>query len=336
MSQQPNDATGGDRDGGDPWNPDADGEDPAYHGARAALYGAVAAPFLHPAEGALDELAHADAIDGLGTAAGRVGVEAETETFVDALVEGDRREVASAYDRLFGVPDPDGTYRVVPYEAHYTADGAIDREQRRIAAVVGVMEAAGLERTAGFAERQDHVAAELECAQVLAGQRAVARHSGNDTAADRLAVLEATFLAHHLAEFVPAFASDLRDATDVALYVAAADLASAIVAIDHARHPDPVDVPDESRARIDASERRSTSDRCGCGSGSSVDGCGSGSSGDEDRSRSSHGGRRPGSAHDEGRSLSSQGERRSSPGPNGSRSRPNRREDSSDPGGGRR
>ena len=313
MSQQPNDATRGDRDGGDTWDLDDDGEDPAYHGARAALYGAVAAPFVHPDEGALDELAHADAIEGLETAAGRVGVEAETGAFIDALVEGDRREVASAYDRLFGVPGADGTYRVIPYEARYTADGAIDREQRRIAAVVGIMEAAGLERKPGFAERQDHVAAELECAQVLAGQRAVARHSGNDSAADRLAALEATFLAHHLAAFVPAFARDLRDATDVALYVTAADLASAVVELDTARHPDPVALPDESQARLGAEERRSTSDSCDCGSGS-----GSGSSSHDCRSGSGH------------------GERRSRPGSNGDRQRPERHGDPSAPGGGRR
>jgi len=222
---------------------DFDPDDPAYHGARATLYGAVAAPFVHPDDGALDELAHDDAIEGILTAAERIGVESETAPFVEALVTTDTETAAGAFDRLFGVPDEDGTYPVVPYEAQYTVDGAVDREQRRIAAVVGVMEAAGFERGSGFADRQDHVAAELELAQVLAAQRAVALHRGDRADAGHLADLEATFLAEHLSDFVPAFARDLREAAGIALYETAADMASALVDLDHARHPAAVEIP---------------------------------------------------------------------------------------------
>jgi TorA maturation chaperone TorD len=247
MTQTTDDATGTDPDRHDPdldrEGPDLDRDTPQYHGARAALYGALAAPFVHPGEGAIDDLAHDDAIEGILTAADRVGVESETETFVGALETTDAETAARTYDRLFGVPDGEGTYPVVPYEAQYTVDGAIDREQRRIAAVIGVMEAAGFERGETFAERQDHVAAELELAPVLAVQRAVALHSGERAEADRIADLEATFLAEHLADFVPAFARDLRDATDVALYETAADLARSLVELDHERHPDAMEVP---------------------------------------------------------------------------------------------
>jgi len=239
----PNSTERTDSDPGPEVDRDFDPDDPAYHGARATLYGAVATPFVHPDEGALDELDHDDAIGGILAAASRVGVEAETDSFVEALVATDTGTAAGAYDRLFGVPAEDGTYPVVPYEAQYTVDGAIDREQRRIAAVVGVMDAAGFERGDAFAERQDHVAAELELAQVLAAQRAVALHRGDRADAGHLAALEATFLAEHLSDFVPAFARDLREAADVALYEAAADLASALVDLDHARHPDAVDLP---------------------------------------------------------------------------------------------
>ncbi len=224
-------------------DPSSAHETPQYHGARAALYGAVAAPFVPPDEGAIDDLAHDDAIEGILTAAKRVGVESETAAFVRALETTDAETATSAYDRLFGVPDEGGTYPVVPYEAQYTVDGAIDREQRRIAAVIGVMEAAGFERGETFAERQDHVAAELELAQVLAVQRAVALHGNERAEAGRIADLEATFLAEHLIDFVPAFARDLRDATDVALYETAADLARALVELDHERHPGAMEIP---------------------------------------------------------------------------------------------
>lgn len=240
MTQTSDDATGTDPDRHDTSSAH---DTPQYHGARAALYGAVAAPFVHPDKGAIEDLAHDEAIEGILTAAKRVGVETETEAFVEALQTTDAETAARAYDRLFGVPNEEGSYPVVPYEAQYTVDGAIDREQRRIAAVVGVMEAAGFERGDGFTERQDHVAAELELAQVLAAQRAVALHDGSPEEAGRIADLEATFLAEHLADFVPAFASDLRTATDVALYETAADLARSLVELDHERHPDAIEIP---------------------------------------------------------------------------------------------
>ncbi|MFT4892083.1 MAG: hypothetical protein ACI9YT_003024, partial [Halobacteriales archaeon] len=79
MTQTTDDATGTDPDRHDPdldrEGPDLDRDTPQYHGARAALYGALAAPFVHPGEGAIDDLAHDDAIEGILTAADRVGVE---------------------------------------------------------------------------------------------------------------------------------------------------------------------------------------------------------------------------------------------------------------------
>ena len=235
---------------------------PQRHAARAALYSAVAVPFLYPEEERLDALRDEEAREGVRTAAERMGLEGEADALLEAVAEASTEAVESAYNALLGVPGEGGTYPVVPYEAHYTTGAEVDKEQRRIATVVGLMEAFGVEPGEDFAERQDHLAAELELMQVVASQRAVARHEDDAEAAGRLAEAEATVLEEHLAGFVPSLAHDLREALDDeggdaewdadeagrAVYRAAVDLLEALVERDRATHPDPVEVPTETDA----------------------------------------------------------------------------------------
>jgi TorA-specific chaperone len=235
---------------------------PQRHAARAALYSAVAVPFLYPEEERLDALRDEEAREGVRTAAERMGLEGEADALLEAVAEASTEAVESAYNALLGVPGEGGTYPVVPYEAHYTTGAEVDKEQRRIATVVGLMEAFGVEPGEDFAERQDHLAAELELMQVVASQRAVARHEDDAEAAGRLAEAEATVLEEHLAGFVPSLAHDLREAlageggdaewdadeAGRAVYRAAVDLLEALVERDRATHPDPVEVPTETDA----------------------------------------------------------------------------------------
>jgi TorA-specific chaperone len=212
--------------------------DPEYHAARATLYCAAAAAFTYPDERTVSELTDSEARDGIERAAERLGLRAEATELLDAVEETPLSTLRSAYDDLFGVPGDEGTYPVVPYEAHYTTRDELSIEQRRIATVVGLMEEFGVEPSDDFAERQDHVAAELELAQVLAGQRAVALDGGDATAADRVGRAESTVLADHLVEFVPALAHDLCGATDEPAYLAAADLVEELVTDDNGKRPD--------------------------------------------------------------------------------------------------
>ncbi|WP_226481834.1 TorD/DmsD family molecular chaperone [Natrinema amylolyticum] len=210
-----------------------------YHAARATLYCAAAAVFTYPTNDTVRELLDPEAREGIERAAERLTVADEATALLEAFEETPVADLESAYNELFGLPSDDGTYAVIPYEAHYTTRDEISSEQRRIATVVGLMEEFGLEPSDDFAERQDHVAAELELAQVLAGQRAVALESGEPVAAERVEKAEATVLADHLVEFVPALAHDLRRATDEDAYVAAANLVEALVSYDNGKHPDP-------------------------------------------------------------------------------------------------
>jgi len=227
----------------------------AFHARRGALYGYVATAFQFPDADAFDDLRDDAVTDAVGEAAAGLamadddaeGLVEHVETVRDALAAASRDDLERGYNALFGLPDDDGTYPVVPYEARYATTGDVNDVQRRVATVVGLLERFDLEPHDGFAERQDHVAVLLELAEVLAAERAVAIAEGADDAAATLAEAEATVLDEHLLGFVPALARDVGDAiadADVPeaardAYVAAADLAAALVEWDHASHPDP-------------------------------------------------------------------------------------------------
>ncbi|MBX0323664.1 molecular chaperone TorD family protein [Halomicroarcula sp. F13] len=228
---------------------DVDTTDPAFHSARAALYAATAGAFVYPDEETLRELQSEDAVEGIEQAADRLGLASEAARFTAALADADASDLQSTYTDLFGLPTDEGTYPVVPYEGNYTAGEEIDKQQRRIAAVVGLLETVGLEPSDSFGERQDHVVTELELLQVAAGQRAVVADRADDPSENEVATeiqgIEAAALANHLAPFVPAMAHDLRETTDCEVYLAAADLAESLVELDDAVHPDPPTRPDE-------------------------------------------------------------------------------------------
>lgn len=216
---------------------------PERHAARATLYATVAVPFMYPTAERIDPLRDAQAREGVRRGADRLGFSTGAEELLAAIGETDLDDLQHAYDACFGLPGDDGAYQVVPYEAHYTAGEDVSHQQRRIATVVGLMERFGLEPGAGFDERQDHVAAELELLQVVASQRAVARHREDAETAGDLARAEATILAEHLVGFVPALAHDLRAHTDHPVYASVADLAGSLVEWDDRVHPDPAPVP---------------------------------------------------------------------------------------------
>lgn len=226
--------------------------EPEHHARRAALYAYAAAAHQYPDEDTVADLRDEEVRSAVAEAAEAIGLGDAFAELAAALDATDSEELASAYDDLFGLPGEDGTYPVVPYEADYTAGDDVSESQRRIATVVGLLDRFGLEPAPSFDERQDHLAAELELMQVVAGQRAVVTEDGRAEAADRLAAAEATILDEHLTDFVPAFARDVADAGGGRAYVAAASFAARLVERDAAAHPDP---PREAAARAGGDAR---------------------------------------------------------------------------------
>ncbi|WP_424019295.1 TorD/DmsD family molecular chaperone [Halorientalis pallida] len=211
------------------------------HGARSALYGALAGVFVYPDEDALADLTAPEAVEGIRSAAETLGLDAAADRFLDALAGTDANALEPTYNELFGLPGEDGTYEVVPYEAEYTVGDDVSLAQRRIATVAGLLDAFDLERSPDFAERHDHLALELELMQILAAQRGASLAADAEDRAADIERIEATLLDHHLGDFLPALAHDLRAATDDPVYLAAADLAEGLVTADVAAHP-PSDV----------------------------------------------------------------------------------------------
>lgn len=217
-------------------------QDVDRHAARAALYSAAAGAFCYPDECTVRDLTHSDTEEGVRTAAKTLDLEEEADRLLHTLDAVTLEELESAYNDLFGLPGDDGTYPVIPYEVEYTVGDEVGRQQRRIATIVGLLEAFGIEPADEFDERQDHVVVELELMQVLAARRALACEEGDDQAAENLERAEAVVLSEHLTDFVPAFAHAVREAaaeSDSSVYRAAADLAEALVTRDDAGRPDP-------------------------------------------------------------------------------------------------
>ncbi|WP_435365181.1 TorD/DmsD family molecular chaperone [Haloarchaeobius sp. DYHT-AS-18] len=218
---------------------------PEFHARRAALYGFAATVFQHPDESVVSDLLDEEVHAAIGDAGFALDLVDETTALLAALEDVEPDALEPAYNALFGLPGDEGTYPVVPYEAHYTTGEEVNESQRRIGTVVGILEEFGLGVSDDFHERQDHVAVELELMQVAAAQRSVALERSRRESVDRLERATATILDEHLTRFVPAFAHRVRDATEsidaaaVEVYVAGADLAAALVQQDVASHPEP-------------------------------------------------------------------------------------------------
>ncbi|UIP01434.1 molecular chaperone TorD family protein (plasmid) [Halobaculum sp. CBA1158] len=236
-------------------DPPADPTDPEefeaikrHHGSRAALYAVLAGTFCYPDGDAVAELTDEETISAMRSAANRLGCGDAAADLASALTapDLDAETFADGYDALFGLPGDDGEYPVVPYEADYTARDDLSAKQRRIATVSGLLSAFDLERADDYHERRDHVAVELELMQVLAARRAIVEADSDDDRGEDLALAEATVLEEHLADFLPGLAHDIGSAAGregvpeaaADVYVAAADLATALLERDRAGHPD--------------------------------------------------------------------------------------------------
>lgn len=250
--------------------------DPSFHARRGALYGFAATAFQFPDADVLADLRDDEVQRAVTTAAAALAADADASDSTDSdlqaavqrtcerVTDASDDAVEAAYHALLGVPGDDGTYPVVPYEAHYSTSGDVNETQRRIATIVGLLERFDLEPHDAFDDRQDHVAVLLELMQVIATQRAVALENDDREGAEALAAAETTVLDEHLQGFGPALAHDVTEATaDVSerpgldVYVAAADLAAALVRWDDALHPDApvVDSGDPAGAAVgDASD----------------------------------------------------------------------------------
>lgn len=156
-----------------------------------------------------------------------------------ALEEGERQvtsnpgqgggdELEAEYNRLFVGP---GAPRVYPYESLYRdstglvmgpSTGKVHQAYRR----------SGLEINSAYRDLPDHLAVELEFMARLCGEEAKARSAGRTDLALRLKGEQRSFLAEHLAPWLPTLCERVIRETSSPIYRAFAEIAAIFVGWD--------------------------------------------------------------------------------------------------------
>ena len=193
--------------------------------ARAQAYGLLARAFGRP-----DAWFEADVVDG---------------SFGDALAEAlaalGHQDLAAAATATSGVPaaplatefarlfNPSLHANCPPYGTEYTGSHVFMRAQQ-LADVAGFYRAFGLRVAAGFRERPDHIATELEFMQVLALKeaRALARRERAHAGICRRA--QARFLQEQLGRWLAPYTAKLAAQDGEGFYARVAGLARDFVA----------------------------------------------------------------------------------------------------------
>lgn len=156
-----------------------------------------------------------------------------------ALEEGERQvtsnpgqgggdELEAEYNRLFVGP---GAPRVYPYESLYRdstglvmgpSTGKVHQAYRR----------SGLEMSSAYRDLPDHLAVELEFMARLCGEEAKARSAGRTDLALRLKEEQRSFLAEHLAPWLPRLCERVIRGTSSPIYRGLAEVAAIFVGWD--------------------------------------------------------------------------------------------------------
>jgi TorA maturation chaperone TorD len=150
-------------------------------------------------------------------------------------------ELQAEYDRVFGLIQP---RECPPYETEYHASADAFLRSQQMADVAGFYRAFGLEPCAQSSERTDCLPLEFEFMGLLLlkkrlASRCMGQHS--DTAEETYVCHQAerSFVADHLAWWVPSFSSGLLRKAETGYYAELARLVAAFIALERRR----LDVP---------------------------------------------------------------------------------------------
>ena len=196
--------------------------------ARAATYRLLGRAFGYPTPAALEELARLAAL--AGDAPGGVSVVRELlARFAAAARDADPDAVAGEYVFLF-----DRQVRCPPYESGYGEAPQMAGKPAALADIAGFYRAFGLAPAETQPDLEDHIGTELEFMSVLALKEAYALADGHVDGLGVTRDAEARFLAEHLGRWAEAFAREVRDASPLPYYTAAAELLAAWIAAETA------------------------------------------------------------------------------------------------------
>jgi len=198
--------------------------------ARAQAYGLLARAFGRPDAGFESEVAEGGFGEALAEALAALG-HPELAAAAAGAGGGPEAPLATEFARLF---NPSLHANCPPYGTEYTGSHVFMRAQQ-LADVAGFYRAFGLRVAAGFRERPDHIATELEFMQVLALKeaRALARRERAHAGICRRA--QARFLQEQLGRWLAPYTAKLAAQDGEGFYARVAGLARDFVAKDAVR-----------------------------------------------------------------------------------------------------
>lgn len=140
-------------------------------------------------------------------------------------------DLAIDYARCFIGDGMDAYAAAYPYESVYTSEKRLMMQDARDE-VLAIYRSAGLDKQASWRDGEDHIALELEFMGAMASRTAEALRGGDEDGACELLGLQRTFLADHVASWVPMMTCDLRKYAKTDLYQGLALLTDGFVALD--------------------------------------------------------------------------------------------------------
>lgn len=149
------------------------------------------------------------------------------------LPNGDEAEslledLAVEYTRLFIGPGD----HVAPYAAVYLGGEGASLWGPETAWVKNFIEAAGFDYRPDYHDLPDHIAVELEFMREITANEGAAVERGDQALAEMLRRIEEEFLTDHLAKWVPAFCSQVRDRAALPFYRVMARLTEGFICAD--------------------------------------------------------------------------------------------------------
>jgi len=197
---------------------------------RASLYCALALGFSAPDERTLEEIS--ENISAIFQEAESFfawpALQDRIKSLQASIRESDRTSLKAEHHRLFG-----GPYKLLapPYASLYlesepTVMGTSSLEALRI------YKEAGFLLSPSYNDLPDHIATELEFMALLCEEEGRAWQKGDLFQGAKLLAREETFLADHLARWIPKFSATILSSTESRFYRALASLAQDYVLLD--------------------------------------------------------------------------------------------------------
>jgi len=185
---------------------------------RAAIYRLLGRAFGYPTASVLEELARLSALVAEQPATAPA-IRDPLARLAATAREVDPGALAAEYVFLF-----DRQVRCPPYEGAYGDAPQMAGKSAELADIAGFYTAFGLAPAATYPDMEDHIAAELEFMSALALKEAYAVAEGHTEGLAVTREAQVGFLTDHLGRWADTFAGEVRSATPVPYYAAAADV----------------------------------------------------------------------------------------------------------------